>query len=102
MGQPGGEHVRQRRWRLASMKPADAFLDGTVLDGQGRVRAQGLRPALDRRHVDIMAGFRGLGAWPLLVQYLVYQGDRDRSLAHCRSHALDIASANVTDREHSG
>ena len=30
------------------------------------------------------------------------EGDRDRSLAHCRRHALDIAAPDVADREHAG
>ena len=38
----------------------------------------------------------------LLVQCLMHEGDGDRSLAHCRRHTLDIASPDVTDREHAG
>ena len=30
------------------------------------------------------------------------EGDRDRSFAHRRRHALDIAAPDVADREHSG
>ena len=32
----------------------------------------------------------------------MYEGDRDRSLTHCRRDPLDVTGAHVTDREHSG
>src|SRR5437867_12003171 len=32
----------------------------------------------------------------------MYEGDRDGPFAHCRRHALDIASPDITHREHAG
>ncbi len=64
------------------MEPADAFLDGTLLNGQTRVLAQVLRPGLDQEHLHTTAGIREPAAWLLVVQHLMDEGDGDRSLAN--------------------
>src|SRR5207247_1661408 len=38
----------------------------------------------------------------LFSQYLMHEGDRNRSFTHRRRHALDVAGADVTDGKHSG
>src|SRR5436309_5145068 len=38
----------------------------------------------------------------LFSQYLMDEGDRNRSFTHRRRHALDVAGADVTDGKHSG
>ena len=38
----------------------------------------------------------------LLVEHLMYKGNRDRALADGRRHALDIAAPDIADREHTG
>src|SRR4030095_3259938 len=35
-------------------------------------------------------------------QYLMDKRDRDRTLAHCRSDTLDIATPDIADGKHSG
>ena len=37
------------------MEPADAFLDGTILDGQARVLAQVFRPGRGQKHLHTAA-----------------------------------------------
>ena len=38
----------------------------------------------------------------LFVQRLMYEGHRDRPLAHCGGDPFDIAAPDIADREHSG
>ena len=38
----------------------------------------------------------------LFVQRLMYEGHRDRPLAHCGGDPFDIAAPDVADREHAG
>ena len=47
-------------------------------------------------------GGSGLTANTLLVQHLMHEGDRNRSLADGRCDAFDIAASDVADSEHSG
>src|SRR4029453_2456407 len=60
------------------------------------------RPFDRRNSLDMSAGCLSHPCLLLLLQRPVHEGNRDGPLAHCGRHALDIPSADVTHREHSG
>src|SRR5438309_6104640 len=70
------------------------------LHALGALAALGVLYGLD--DTEMRAGTVRHSKPRLLVQYLVYGGDRDRSLAHGRGHALQAPRADVPDREDPG
>lgn len=95
-------------WRTVAAQRRAALLTGPQMDPlctdlHTLITLPAFRVGHGGNGAEMSAGYvRCHRRYLSLVEYLMYEGDRDRSLADGRRHALDAACPHVADREHAG